>query len=440
MYKTVDDFILIKIIGKGSFGVVYLAKKQNSDKLYAIKMIDKKIADTKMRRYFDYEIKILKMLNHPNIVKFEIIKKSLHNYYIIMEYVNGGVLSDYLKKYKLKYQKAFPEEVVQYLMRQIVEALIYIHERNIIHRDLKLENIMVSFDSEKDKEELNMMKAKIKIIDFGFSLILLSDDYLTNTAVGTMLYMDPKILEEFYNQAKVDKSRGYGKEADIWSLGCICYELFRGKYPFEAKNIQELFTKINFDGKYKIPKTASKEIYSFLDKMLQYDGKARLSAKELMNQPFLTKNVKDFTYIVGVNQEKIQKRNTFPMFKDSVRVYKERKERKEKEKREQEMKEKENENEKKYQRLNSLPDKPIQEDIMNNFEGISNNEQPKIFNTTSKVENHIFPEYMNQINNNFKNNLDKGKKIYSSPFNGYQNHNKMNTETDNKINNNNLIK
>ena len=126
------------------------------------------------------------------------------------------------------------------------------------------------------------------------------------------------------------------------------------------------------------------------------------------------------------------------MFKDSVRDYKERKERKEKEKKEQEMKEKENE--KKYQKLNSLPDKPIQEDIINNFEGISNNEQPKIFNTTSKVENHIFPEYMNQINNNFKNNLDKGKKIYSSPFNGYQNHNKMNTETDNKINNNNLIK
>ena len=165
-------------------------------------MINKKIADTKMRRYFNYEIEILKMLNHPNIVKLEEIKKSIHNYYIIMEYVNGGALSEYLKKYKLKYQKAFPEEVVQYLMKQIVEALIYIHDRNIIHRDLKLENIMISFDSEKDKEELNMMKAKIKIIDFGFAIILLSGDYLTKTPVGTMLYMDQKFLKNFIIKQK----------------------------------------------------------------------------------------------------------------------------------------------------------------------------------------------------------------------------------------------
>ena len=425
--KKIDNLILINLLGKGSFGEVYLSQKQDSNQLFATKKINKAIADTKMRRYFQYEIKILRILKHPNIVKLEEIKETQNNYYIVMEYVNGGALSDYLKKYKLLYQRPFPEEVVQYLMRQIVDALIYIHDKNVIHRDLKLENIMVSFDSEKDKEELNMMKAKIKIIDFGFAIILLSDDYLVKTAVGTMLYMEPQILEKFYNQAKGDKSRGYGKEADIWSLGCICYELFRGKYPFEAKNIKELFTKINFDGRYTIPKTASKEIYSFLDKMLQYDGKARLSASELINQPFLTKNVKDFTYIGGTNQAKVQKRNTFPMFKDSVRVYRERKE---KEKRELEMKE----NEKKYQKLNSLPDKPIQEDFMNNFEGASNNEQPKIFSTPPKVQNHIFPEQKNQIkingaNNKLKNNLNNGKKISSSPFKGYQNLNKMKIET-----------
>ena len=192
---------------------------------------------------------------------------------------------------------SFPEEVVQYLMRQIVDALIYIHDKNVIHRDLKLENIMVSFDSENDKAQLNMMRAKIKIIDFGLAILLPTNQSLTDTAVGTMLYMDPSILYEFYDKAKADKSRGYGKEADIWSLGCICYELFRGKYPFEAKNAQELFSKIVNYGKYKIPKTSSLEIISFLDKMLQYNGQARLSARELKNEPFLTKNVKDFTYM-----------------------------------------------------------------------------------------------------------------------------------------------
>ena len=170
MFQQIEDLKLIKLLGKGSYGEVYLSKKLNSNKLYATKKINKTIADTEMRRYFKYEINILKMLNHPNIVKLEEVKTDKNYYYIVMEYINGGELSDYLKKYKLKYQRAFPEEIVQYLMRQIIKALIYIHDRNIIHRDLKLENIMVSFDSERDKEELNMMKANIKIIDFGFAI------------------------------------------------------------------------------------------------------------------------------------------------------------------------------------------------------------------------------------------------------------------------------
>ena len=297
MYQQIEDITLLRLLGKGSYGEVYLSLKQNAKKLYATKKINKLKADTEMRRYFKYEINILRILDHPNIVKLEEIKMDQYNYYIVMEYVNGGELSDYLKKYMLKYKKPFSEEIVQYLMKQIVNALIYIHDLNIIHRDLKLENIMVSFDSEKDKEELNMMKAKIKIIDFGFAIILPSKFSLTNSAVGTFMYMDPKILQEFNDQALVDKSRGYGKEADIWSLGCICYQLFRGKYPFEANNFEELMGKIIDYGKYRIPRTSSIEIVSFLDKMLKYNGKDRLTAKELINEPFLTKNVKDFSYL-----------------------------------------------------------------------------------------------------------------------------------------------
>ena len=303
MNQQIDDLTLIKFLGKGSYGEVYLSKKKNSNKLYATKKVNKAIADSKMRRYFHYEKKILSILKHPNIVKLEEVKESKNNYYIVMEYVNGGELSKYLKKYKDKYQKAFSEEIVQYLMKQIIDALIYIHDLNIIHRDLKLENIMVSFDSEKDKEELNMMKAKIKIIDFGFAIILPSKFSLTNSAVGTFMYMDPKIIKEFNNKALVDKSRGYGKEADIWSLGCICYQLFRGKYPFEAKTFEELVGKINL-GKYRLPRTASTEIVSFLDKMLKYDGKDRSTARELINEPFLIKNFKDFTYMPIKNDTK----------------------------------------------------------------------------------------------------------------------------------------
>ena len=309
MYQQIEDITLLRLLGKGSYGEVYLSLKQNANKPFATKKVKRKKTDDEMTKYFKNEINILRILNHPNIVKLEEIKMDENNYYIVMEYINGGELSDYLNKYKEKYHaKAFPEEIVQYLMKQIIDALIYIHDLNIIHRDLKLENIMVNFDSEKDKEELNMMKAKIKIIDFGFAIMLSSKFSLTNSAVGTFMYMDPKILKEFDNQILVDKSRGYGKEVDIWSLGCICYQLFRGKYPFEAKTFEELVGKID-KGKYKLPIIASREIISFLDKMLKYKGKDRLSAKELINEPFLVKNFKDFTYMPIKHDKRQQNQN-----------------------------------------------------------------------------------------------------------------------------------
>ena len=312
MKEQIEDLTLIQLLGKGSYGEVYLSKKQNSNQLFATKKVNKAIVDSEMQKYFENEIKILKELNHPNIVKFEEKKSDTNYYYIVMEYINGGELSDYLNKYVSKYQKGFPEEVVQFLMKQIVDALIYIHDKNIIHRDLKLENIMVNFDSEKDKEELNMMKAKIKIIDFGFAIHLTDQHSLTNSAVGTFLYMAPKILEEFNQKTLIDKKKGYGKEVDIWSLGCICYKLYRGKNPFEAKNFEELIDKINY-GKYKMPKTASKEIYSFLNNMLQYDGKFRLSARELKKHPFLTKDPKNFTHIeIGEDVKEIKEKKSTP--------------------------------------------------------------------------------------------------------------------------------
>ena len=335
-----------------------------------------------------------------------------------MEYVNGGELSKYLKLYKQKYQKAFPEEIVQHLMRQIVDALVYIHNRNIIHRDLKLENIMVNFDSEKDKEELNMMKAKIKIIDFGFAILLQSDYSLTDTAVGTLLYMDPKILEEFNNKALNDKNRGYGKEADIWSLGCICYELFRGKYPFEANTFDELVNKIN-KGKYKLPKTSSKEIISFLDKMLQYDGKARKSARDLRNHPFLNKEVKDFTYmnINDILKGQKEKKGHYEIKNNN---------------------EKFNENViKNYKRINAFPKKPISEE-----DSFNNNKKDQ--NVPNINKNNIFkvqvPHYGNPKGINAQPHMQKG--IYQNnimnqyappPIGGYQYNNHLNPKINNNI-------
>ena len=174
-------------------------------------------------------------------------------------------------------------------MRQIVDALIYIHENKVIHRDLKLDNIMLNFDSNQDKENLNIFKSKIKIIDFGVS----SRSNVATTAVGTPLFMAPVVLKNYTGQIEAIK---YNEKIDIYSLGIICYELLLGKNAFSGTNEFELLKKIE-EGNYTLPITISKEMASFINSMIQYDIKNMLSSKELSNHPFLKKNVKDFKKI-----------------------------------------------------------------------------------------------------------------------------------------------
>ena len=299
--QQIDDLSLIKPIGKGSFGEVYLTIKKGRNVYYATKKIERKVADQpNVQKYLYNELEILKQINHPNIVHFEEIKKTKEHYYIVMEYINGGGLSDCLKKYMEKHKKAFPEEIVQYLMKQIIDALYYLHSRRIIHRDLKLDNIMVHFDSDYDQQNLNMMKAKIKIIDFGFA-IQLDKAKVTFSAVGSPINMDPIILNKFCKRK--DVNLGYDTKADIWSTGTIFYELLTGKAVFNAKNMLELIDKVD-EGRYQIPKTLSIEAVEILNGMLQYDSKNRFSAEQLLKQPFLTKNVTDFKFRTSGKESK----------------------------------------------------------------------------------------------------------------------------------------
>ena len=148
-----DDYTLLKCIGKGAFGEVYLTSKKGSNQLFATKKVSKQKVETQInKKYFINEISILKTIQHKNIVKLETIRQTLHNYYIITEFYNGGGLSDCLKKYKMINGKGFSEEIVQHLIRQIVDALKYLHSRKIIHRDLKLENLLINFETDEDKK------------------------------------------------------------------------------------------------------------------------------------------------------------------------------------------------------------------------------------------------------------------------------------------------
>ena len=294
-----DDYSLDKSLGKGAFGEVFLTTQKGSDKLFATKKIERNsVEKDDMVKYFINEVQILRELDHPNIAKFQCIKKTKNHYYIIMEYCNGGELYKTLKKYMEKNNgRPFTQEIVQHLMRQIVNAFRYIHKKDIIHRDIKLENILLNYETEQDKKDMNLMKAQVKIIDFGFAAkIDRTGSGLKYTTLGSPINMDPIILNKLKQRGKKTRKLGYDQKADIWSLGTICYEMLIGKSVFSAEDLDELVTKVE-NGTYTVPTTLSKEVISFLNGMLQYNSNQRLTIEELANHRFLTKNVKDFERI-----------------------------------------------------------------------------------------------------------------------------------------------
>ena len=243
-------------------------------------------------KYLKNEIIILQHLKHPNIAKYDDVKKTKKHFYIVMEFCNGGELSKALEKYQSKYGCSFPEEIVQHLMRQIINAFQYIHKQKIIHRDIKLDNILLNYETEEDKNNLNLMKATVKIIDFGFSCKI-SKTGLQYSTLGSPINMDPIILKKLNSTGGKTRQLGYDQKADIWSLGTICYEMLIGKSAFDAQDMDELVEKIE-KGTYVIPTSVSKEVISFLNGMLQYESRKRLTCEQLAKHDFLTKNVKDF--------------------------------------------------------------------------------------------------------------------------------------------------
>ena len=287
--QHVDDYLLIKSIGKGNFGEVFLTQKQGYPQYYATKKMERRKCEVPplLNRLIN-EIRILTSVKHPNIVKYIDLKKTKNHWYLITEFISGGSLTDILHKYMAMYQRPFPEDIVQHIMRQIVSAVQYLHLNRIIHRDLKLDNILVNFASEYDKQIFNLKNCQVKIIDFGFATILNSDK--TNTVLGTPPNMDPKILEQITTGIPTN---GYTEKVDIWSLGTLCYEMIMGYSPFRATNMQELYQKVK-KGNYILPSNLSEEIVSFINSMLQQDDEERADADELMNHKFLVNDVGTF--------------------------------------------------------------------------------------------------------------------------------------------------
>ena len=300
MISSVDNIELYQSLGKGNYGEVFLSKKRGCPKYFATKKMDKKLYQNPQffKRLYN-ELNIIMMVNHPNIVKYEDFKISQNNFYLVTEFVNGGSLKSNLSKYISIYRKPFSEEITQYLMRQIVDVLKYLHFNHIIHRDLKLDNILVNYPTEYDRQKVNLLSCQIKLIDFGFATILKNNQKLAFTVLGTPNNMDPKILAVINHEGP---NIGYNEKVDIWSLGTLCYEMVVGCSPFTGASMPELYQKVQ-TGNYILPLTLSEEIVSFIKSMLQEDDDKRADAKSLKNHPFLINPINSFH---PINVNKIQ--------------------------------------------------------------------------------------------------------------------------------------
>ena len=204
-------------------------------------------------------------------------------------------------------------------MKQIISGISYLHGKHILHRHITLNNILVKFDSEEDRQKRNMLKAKVKIIDFGFARYL-EPNQLAYSTLGTPVNMEPGLLRKL-NKIEGSRDYGYDEKVDIWSLGCICYEMLIAKYTFDSGSMKELLNKVE-NGDYLLPTSLSKEAASFLIAMLKYYPKKRFSIERLSCHKFLTKTYKDFTkmdlknlnkYIDG-NNIRINSKNNKPIW------------------------------------------------------------------------------------------------------------------------------
>ena len=304
--KKVGHYHLMEIIGRGAYADVYASIDTKNNQILAIKCISKtKLKDddkVNLRR----ELEILHKMKHPNIVGIKNYLENQKNHYIMLEYCNGLDLDAYLKKYMSEYKRPLNELYIQKIMQQIAPAMEYMHSNNIIHRDIKLQNILLNFDSHLNVTINGQLPPKltfkqmsldkpfsVKITDLGFAKDLVKDSE-GSTILGSPIYMSPDILA----RADGSNTKKYNTSVDLWSLGVITYELLTGSTPFLGNSIEEVFKNIS-KGVYSLPKNlkASIEIISFINGLLQYYPEKRLNWKQINSHPFLTKNANDFTYI-----------------------------------------------------------------------------------------------------------------------------------------------
>uniref|UniRef100_A0A182WD02 MAP/microtubule affinity-regulating kinase 3 n=1 Tax=Anopheles minimus TaxID=112268 RepID=A0A182WD02_9DIPT len=263
--EHIGKYKLLKTIGKGNFAKVKLAKHVPTNKEVAIKIIDKTQLNPSSLQKLYREVRIMKMLDHPNIVKLFQVIETEKTLYLVMEYASGGEVFDYLVAHgKMKEKEARAK------FRQIVSAVQYCHQKRIIHRDLKAENLLL--DSEMN----------IKIADFGFS-----NEFTPGSKLDTFCGSPPYAAPELFQGRKYD-----GPEVDVWSLGVILYTLVSGSLPFDGATLKELRERV-LRGKYRIPFYMSTDCEVLLKKFLVLNPSKRANLETIMKDKWMNMGYED---------------------------------------------------------------------------------------------------------------------------------------------------
>ncbi|XP_077076831.1 serine/threonine-protein kinase Nek1 isoform X2 [Siphateles boraxobius] len=264
-----DKYERLKKIGEGSFGKAILVKSRTDGRQYVIKEIGISRMSNKERQESRKEVAVLANMSHPNIVQYKESFEESGCLYIVMDYCEGG---DLFKKINNQRGTLFPEEQIIDWLVQICLALKHVHDRKILHRDIKSQNIFLTKDG------------TVQLGDFGIARVLNSTVELARTCIGTPYYLSPEICE----------NKPYNNKSDIWALGCVLYEMCTLKHAFEAGNMKNLVLKIIRGSYPPVSVHYSQDLRSLLAQLFKRNPRERPSVSAILGKPFLARRIHKF--------------------------------------------------------------------------------------------------------------------------------------------------
>ncbi|XP_053791482.1 serine/threonine-protein kinase Nek5 isoform X1 [Vidua chalybeata] len=262
-----DKYELIKQIGEGSFGKIFLAKGKMDNEPCVIKEINLTKMPVKEKEASEKEVILLAKMKHANIVTFYASLQEKNKLYIVMEYCDGG---DLMKRINMQHGVLFDEDQILTWFVQISLGLKHIHDKKILHRDVKAQNVFLSNNGKV-----------AKLGDFGIARQLNSTTEFAHTCIGTPYYLSPEICE----------NRPYNNKTDIWSLGCVLYELCALKHPFQGNSLHELVLKICRGRFQPVSPNYSYELRILISQLFKISPRDRPSINSILKKPFLQKLV-----------------------------------------------------------------------------------------------------------------------------------------------------